>query len=405
MRAYGIDWSRLVDRALVADIAGAVQLAPIPDLEEVQAILVRTLRATGGWPYVTKRPSAAQARAHARWLLGEAFAHAAAGGRAAMPGYRLREAGRGMWSVEAVGRTEINVGGHAELTLLPGITSRLAQSIIDERAQRGPFRSMKDLVERIPGFGRKRAAALAGSVAFHVEPGARASTGGDWMSDLVNLVAREPGQDGKARLVAALERVALAASADRHPHLRHHLPREIGRGLRPRGDVAEHAIVLAGRRYYDHIQDAVRRAEARIDVLMFHIALPRENHPTRRLLEALVRAQRRGVRVRVLVDRDRRNDPYRSHVINAAAVRHLLGHGIRVRVDRPARLLHSKMVVIDEDTTIIGSHNWSAGSYFAFDDLSVAVRSVGFARRARKRFETLWRRGEAARRGRGTARP
>jgi len=405
MSTYHIDWSQLVDRTLIAEIAQAARLPQVPDVEEARPVLGRILRATGGWPYTTKKPSAAQARLHARRLFGEAVTHAAGVRPALMPGFRLQEGRRGFWSVEAAPRTQVNFCPEEELAAVPGITARRARSIVDERVRRGPFRGMDDLVERVEGLGPKSAAVLAGSLAFNVEPIFPASRGDDWKVDLADLVSREPAPDPRDRLFAALERVAVSASADRHPHVRHHLPREISGAARPRGHAAEDAIVLSGRRYYYHLQDAIRAAAARIDVLMFHIALPTERHPTRRLLDALVRAHERGVHVRVLVDRDRRNDPYRSHVINAAAVQYLLGRGIRVRVDRPARLLHSKMVVIDDGTTVVGSHNWVAGSYFTFDDLSVAVRSVPFARDARARFERLWQRSEPARRGRGTARP
>jgi cardiolipin synthase len=133
---------------------------------------------------------------------------------------------------------------------------------------------------------------------------------------------------------------------------------------------------------------------------MFHIALPRRDHPTLRLLDALIAAADRGLRVRVLVDRDRAADPYKSTVINAAAVNYLLDGGVTVRVDAARKLLHSKFLVIDDERTIIGSHNWSAGSYFGFDDFSVEVVSARFAAQARRRFATLWAKGERASRSR-----
>ena len=98
----------------------------------------------------------------------------------------------------------------------------------------------------------------------------------------------------------------------------------------------------------------------------------------------------------MLVDPDRAADPYHSTVINAAAVNFLLDSGISVRVAAPRKLLHSKFLVIDSDRTIMGSHNWSAGSYFGFDDLSVDIESATFARSARRRFAALWRGADVA---------
>jgi phosphatidylserine/phosphatidylglycerophosphate/cardiolipin synthase-like enzyme len=77
-------------------------------------------------------------------------------------------------------------------------------------------------------------------------------------------------------------------------------------------------------------------------------------------------------------------------VINSAAKAWLEAAGIECRFDESDRLLHSKFVVIDRRLVVIGSHNWSAGSYFQFDDLSVVVSSAALAAQLLERFEHLW---------------
>ena len=69
---------------------------------------------------------------------------------------------------------------------------------------------------------------------------------------------------------------------------------------------------------------------------------------------------------------------------------------IAVRVDDSDKLLHSKVIVIDDRTVVLGSHNWTAGSYFGFDDLSFLISSEEICRQQRRRFNELWRRGEPA---------
>jgi len=153
---------------------------------------------------------------------------------------------------------------------------------------------------------------------------------------------------------------------------------------------AAEVIVLLEGAYYTRLPSMFGRAQKRIDVCMFHIAMPSRSHPTRKLLNALIRASDRGIRVRVLVDADRPKDPYRSTIINAAAVEYLSGGGVAVRSDLPERLLHSKFVLIDNEWAVIGSHNWSAGSYFQFDDLTLAIRSESAVREQRRRFNMMW---------------
>jgi len=96
------------------------------------------------------------------------------------------------------------------------------------------------------------------------------------------------------------------------------------------------------------------------------------------------------VDVRVLLDRDRSTDPYMSLAINQAANDHLDAHGVPCRFDAADVLLHSKFLVIDGRISILGSHNWSAGSFFGFDDLSLVVESPEFAGYLTGRFDHRW---------------
>jgi hypothetical protein len=404
MSSYHIDWSQLIDSDLTEEIAKVAGLDAPLAVEDARPLIARILGATGGWPYTTSIPSRNQVRAHIRRLLSEAFAHALGGTSMPALGYRLQATPRGISTIEAVPRVEVNIASLDELLTLPEMTPSRASAIVNER-QNGPFRDVVNLCERLPRFGRSRAIRLMSLLNFRCEPVPAMRATGDWRRDLATLIAQESGPEARSRLFAALERVALIVTSHRHPHLKHHLPRSFAHPKLPRGHAATESIVLAGRRYYYYVRDQIRAAERSVDVLMFHIALPTQDHPTRQLLEAFAEACKRGVRVRVLVDRDRRDDPYRSHVINAAAVQYLVGNGMAVRVDRPERLLHSKMIVIDRNQTILGSHNWSAGSFFVFDDLSMAILSSEFARDALKRFDNLWRHGEPAKLGRGTVRP
>jgi DNA uptake protein ComE-like DNA-binding protein len=55
---------------------------------------------------------------------------------------------------------DLNQAGLAELLDLPGIEHALAERILRERENRGPYRSGEDLVRRVRGVGNKTLAAL-----------------------------------------------------------------------------------------------------------------------------------------------------------------------------------------------------------------------------------------------------
>ena len=77
----------------------------------------------------------------------------------------------------------------------------------------------------------------------------------------------------------------------------------------------------------------------------------------RSIARALVRAQQRGVRVRVVADREQA----RALLQNVLA--DLVAGGVEVRVDGNFSAAHNKVIVIDTDsphaTTITGSYNYT----------------------------------------------
>lgn len=64
-----------------------------------------------------------------------------------------------------------------------------------------------------------------------------------------------------------------------------------------------------------------------------------------------------------------------------------------VRTDTTENLLHSKFVVIDGTRAVVGSHNWTSGSYFRYHDTSLAVDGEDFAGSLKARFDALWQAG------------
>lgn len=393
MSAYRIEWAALIDRPLVEELAAAAGLDSVPTLAAVRPALATILASSGGWPYATAKPARAAQRAFALRLVGEACAQTLGARPPQLPGFEIGDAQDGIRPITLVARVEVNLADAATLAAVPGLGTAMAQAIVDERLQAGPLHDLADLIERIDGIGPTRGRRLAPFLGFTPPSAIGVGATGELAADLASLLAQETGATATERLLRVLDRVSMHVAGHPHPHTRFRLPRAAKIDARPDAVAAPRTALLSGNRYYYHVRDAIRAAQERVDVAMFHIALPVENHPTRQLLDALVEAQARAVRVRVLVDRDRPNDPYNSTVINAAAIAVLLDGGVTVRVDASRKLLHSKFLVIDADHTIIGSHNWSAGSYFGFDDLSIDVESTALARLTRQRFQALWASG------------
>lgn len=159
-------------------------------------------------------------------------------------------------------------------------------------------------------------------------------------------------------------------------------------GRRTEGSAATY--LLRDREYRGHALKLLRGAKERIDVAMFYMVAANPAAPGEKLVEALIAAHQRGVRVRVVLDRDGKEDIYNSRTINQPVLKRLRQARVPVRVDNQRQLLHSKLVLIDSQDVLVGSHNWTAGSLRRYDDTSVHIESAGLRAEYGRMFDALW---------------
>ena len=122
---------------------------------------------------------------------------------------------------------------------------------------------------------------------------------------------------------------------------------------------------------------AIAAAQHSIDLEMFVLS-------DRLVLDALVAAARRGVQLRVLLD------PTQPQ--NAAVFGLLQPAGALVRFYRQStdELLHAKLGIFDEGTTLFGSCNWSRSGFTRNHELDLLVREPSLARIFLSRMEQDW---------------
>ena len=397
MSVKRFSWHDVASENRVVELAAGVGLTlNSAERRQVQLALGAILEKTGGLPITDSHWSDAKQKRVVRICVSEACRHFLTniGARADYgKGYQRRPSASGPWEEDIVlcDRIALNTASATTLEQLPGIGQHLADTIVADRLKRGPFTSVADLAERIDGIGDETADAIRPCVNTR-EPISQLlslSADADLNRDLracIRIVSSDHDAPGFLR---ALEQIAIEAARRPHPTFRYGLQRHFDDD----DGLTYHDIgvgVLINTDYYHHLQDALDSAQNAIDICMFHIALPEPSHPTHVLLEKLRAAHDRGVHVRVLLDRDRPEDPFESTLINSAAREWLTDQGIDCRFDLPEQLLHSKFVLIDASVAIIGSHNWSAGSYFVFDDLSVTIHSIEFVQALTQKFEHLW---------------
>lgn len=404
------DWSAFITPDLLARLASETQV-PLADVTRLAPRLAQVLAHAGGLPFTAAEPSLQARTARGVALLCEAATHALdecgvrplADGLVRTANNEVAEQVPAQMAsqltsqlAQAVPLLDANRADEAEWARLPGITPKLAQLITDERARGGRFTSLSNLEQRVDGIGPVRAAQIEGAVSFAstaLTPLRHASRSADLGEQWRVLMLLQSANSATEALVKAVDAVLTSVATTPHPASRHARLREAPAAPPAVDTPADWVGELWGEDYWRALPALMDGAAHDITVCMFHIAAPNEKHPTFALLQGLVRARQRGVQVRVLVDRDGKTDPYRSSLINSAAKKYLLEAGVACRSDSSHRLLHSKYLVIDQGLVVMGSHNWSAGSYFDFDDLTLALNSPALAQPLLQRFDKLWAAG------------
>ena len=382
-------WSELASDAVCSRLSALADVNA-PATPHVRQLVGHILSHAGGLPILRGVVDNDRLDQTAVTLLHEAFRHTlcALGATVERRGYDQK-----IGLLTAIDRVNVNTADAGALEALPVIGPRTADHIVEERSARGPFRSMKELADRISGIGDRNLATLEGRLSFASPESREIEYNRAGFDDCFRLLLNAHALDSAAaRLIRALEMVASVCAESPHPATQEKRIREQVLHAE-NAQQTDEVHLMSGTAYYSAVQALIDETNSSIAVAMFHIAMTDERHPTRAILDALGRARARGVAVRVLVDRDQPSDPYNSEIINKPALEYLKARNIECRSDETRRLLHSKFVLLDGRKVLLGSHNWSAGSYFQFDDASVLIDSQAFANVVAERFEGMWAKG------------
>jgi phosphatidylserine/phosphatidylglycerophosphate/cardiolipin synthase-like enzyme len=135
---------------------------------------------------------------------------------------------------------------------------------------------------------------------------------------------------------------------------------------------AERVIPIPNDKYADHVVNLIRSARQRIWIAMldarYYETRPEYADPakarhggalpslTNLVLDALADAARRGVDVRLVIDMGRGG---RIPETKTAFLTRLRDAGGKVYEDPPDVTTHAKVLIVDDDFTVVGSTNWS----------------------------------------------
>jgi len=240
--------------------------------------------------------------------------------------------GIGAWAADQ-GQINLNTATAKELQELPFIGEARATAIIRHRKAHGPFQKIEDLTA-IEAIGPETFQAIAPYLTLDGPNSFR------------------PG------LEAATER---PASGDFQ--------------VVPRIDTSPGQVVpLPDDRYFSVLAGFVDRASSSIEIGMF--LFKTTDSPGNRaahLVERLIAARKRGVRVTVVLEQSSYDDGINKE--NNEVARQLARAGVEVHLDGENRTSHAKLVVVDGRFVFLGSHNFTHSALASNHEFSVLIDS------------------------------
>ena len=101
------------------------------------------------------------------------------------------------------------------------------------------------------------------------------------------------------------------------------------------------------------------------------------------LSTALMMAYNRSVDIKIVIDTDER---YKS----GSAFTDLLNSGIDIRGDNSTKLMHHKVIIIDDHILAVGSYDWTSSSELTQDDSILLLDSAEVASYYKIEFDRVW---------------
>lgn len=126
------------------------------------------------------------------------------------------------------------------------------------------------------------------------------------------------------------------------------------------------------------------RRKLRSATSSIRIALFTFTHPA--LIEDVIAAHRKGISTTVVIDL------HSGLGASAKAIKRLREEGVKVLLSQGIQLLHHKFVLIDENTLLSGSANWTKAAFAKNSDCILALHNLSYAQK--KFMKHVWHRIE-----------
>ncbi len=155
-------------------------------------------------------------------------------------------------------------------------------------------------------------------------------------------------------------------------------------------------MALNDRAYYPVAIEKINSAKKSIHMVMYEIRWygnpDTDSHEVSKLGVALVKAEKRGVDVKVIMDDGRGHGFSNPDLVYAAQnwSKYFKAHGVKFEFDWSNMTTHDKLIIIDDYIVIVGSTNWSQSALKYNHEANALIESREVAEQYEKYFNSLW---------------
>ena len=120
----------------------------------------------------------------------------------------------------------------------------------------------------------------------------------------------------------------------------------------------------------------ITKATHTIDIAMYYLS-------SRQIAQALVKAKEKNVLVRIVLDQG-------QEIEASSKSGYLVRHGFEIRYHLGFGLMHNKFAIIDGQTLITGSFNWTLTAQERNEENLLIITDQGTIEKYKDRFNYLW---------------
>lgn len=143
--------------------------------------------------------------------------------------------------------------------------------------------------------------------------------------------------------------------------------------------------------YPEVVMREINGAQSSIDIILYEMKFYETNNSVRQLEDALISAHNRGIEVRILLDQSewakRITDLTKE---NWKTKEYLEENGLTVKLDSLKETTHTKLVIVDGRTVILGSTNWGFSAFERNNEVDVMLKESRAAEYYNQYFEYMW---------------